>query len=250
MNTQRISAVLLTLAVFAVHVAANADKIIFTGPEPVTYPLASPSLADLNLDVLGPENLSIRRNLTRIFHDDSDLELKGKPRGHASWYLIDNLTPGQRYELRVCWAAIEPTAFTMNVYELDTVWDTPDLMLSLADYSSARQPAAAEDQAPQVHRRSSSAANARERRASLLLLQVHAAADYFSHHEELMRDPPPVLVDLILDPYLLNAVPESLVLTAAYVVLVAVATFFLARWIADRMTAIATSGRRVSKKRD
>ncbi len=137
----------------------------------------------------------------------------------------------------------------MDVYELDKVWDTPDLMLSLYNYSSARQAEATEHQTPQVHRRS--ADDAKERTASLLLLQVHAAADYFSHHAALMRNPPPpVLVDLILDPYLFNVVPESLLLTAGYIVFVAVATFFLAKWIANRMTAIAAADDRGSKKRD
>ncbi|TQV97995.1 hypothetical protein V2A60_006304 [Cordyceps javanica] len=235
------------LAAFTGHVTANADKIIFTGPEPVTYPLASPSLDDLNLDVIRPGNLSIRTHLSRVFHDDSDPELKGKPRGRASWFLLDDLTPGQRYELRVCWAAIEPTEFTIDVHELDSVWETPDLILSLANYSSARQ-ADAEDQTPQVRRRGQSPADAKERKSSLLLLQVHAAADYFSHHPELMSKPPPVLVDLILDPYFLNVVPESLLLTAGYVVLVSVATFFLARWITNRMTSIAMTEERLAKK--
>lgn len=143
----------------------------------------------------------------------------------------------------------EPTKFTMDVYELDAVWTIPDLMLSLYNYSSARQ-AEAENQTPQAHRRSASSKDAKERTASLLLLRVHAAADYFSHHPELMRNPPPVLVDLILDPYLFNVVPESLLLTAGYIVLVAVATLSLARWVANRMTVIATTDEPVSKKRD
>lgn len=102
-----LSRLVVTLATLTSHVAANADKIIFTGPEPVTYPLASPSLSDLNLDVIGPAtNLSLRTSLSRIFHDDTDPVAQGKPPGSASWFILDGLTPGQRYELRVCWAAI------------------------------------------------------------------------------------------------------------------------------------------------
>lgn len=98
---------LLTVCALAGSVAANADKIIFTAPEPVTYPLASPSLADLNLDVIGPENLSLRTHLSRVFRDDDfDPEQPERPRGLASWFILDSLTPSQRYELRVCWAAI------------------------------------------------------------------------------------------------------------------------------------------------
>lgn len=105
-------------------VAANADKIIFTGPAPANIPLAKPSLSDLNLDVLGPEGWDIRTNLTRVFpavrdardslEGDEDDELEAAeaesgPEGHSSWFLLDNLTEGQRYELRVCWAAIVST---------------------------------------------------------------------------------------------------------------------------------------------
>lgn len=98
---------LASFAALTPLVAANADKIIFTGPAPITYPLASPSLSDLNLDALSaPSNLTLRTHLSRTFHDDSDPENEGKPRGQASWFLLDDLTQGQRYELRVCWAAI------------------------------------------------------------------------------------------------------------------------------------------------
>lgn len=106
LHTTSLSRAILAVGVLAAHVAANADKIIFTAPEPVTYPLGPPSLADLGLDVLGPERLSIRTNLSRIFHGASDGKGLGTPPGVASWFLLDDLTEGQRYELRVCWAAI------------------------------------------------------------------------------------------------------------------------------------------------
>ncbi|KAJ3484902.1 hypothetical protein NLG97_g6942 [Lecanicillium saksenae] len=226
--SSHISGFLLTICALASGAAANTEKVIFKGPELVTYPLASPSLADLNLDVIDPGSLSIRTNLSRVFHDDSDPELQGKPRGHASWFLLDNLTPGQRYELRVCWAAIQPTEFTLSVHELNHVFETPDLMSSLHAYTSTRAPVDALFEP-----------DAKERTASLLLLQVHAAADYFSHHRELMRSPPPpVLVDLILDPYRLNVVPESLLLTAVHVCVAAVVAYLTAKMTTDRMTAI------------
>jgi len=46
-----------------------------------------------------------------------------------------------------------------------------------------------------------------------------------------MREPPPVLVDLILDPYLLNLLPQSLVPTVAYIVAIAVLSWFLSSHI-------------------
>jgi hypothetical protein len=98
------------------QVAANADKIIFTGPAPDTIPLAKPSLSDLNLDVLGRGSAwNIRTNLTRTFpaYSEFESEEEGETEfgkvgrdGHSSWFLLDNLVQGRRYELRVCWAAI------------------------------------------------------------------------------------------------------------------------------------------------
>lgn len=41
-----------------------------------------------------------------------------------------------------------------------------------------------------------------------------------------MQHPPSVDVDIILDPYLANVFPQSLLPTAAYIVLLAVAAFF------------------------
>lgn len=44
-----------------------------------------------------------------------------------------------------------------------------------------------------------------------------------------MQTVPPVLVDIILDPYVLNVLPRSLVPTAAYILVVAVASWFLSK---------------------
>jgi hypothetical protein len=62
---------------------------------------------------------------------------------------------------------------------------------------------------------------------SILLLQIFAAADYFSLNKTLMSDVPPVLVDIILDPYLLNIFPKSLVPTAGYLIVLAVGAWFI-----------------------
>lgn len=136
----------------------------------------------------------------------------------------------------------------MRVHELESVFETPHLLLSLHNYTSTRQREASDDKTPKVRRQGISIDD-NDRTSSLLFLQVHAAADYFSHDKTLMTNtPPPVLVDLILDPYLFNAVPQSLVPTAGYIFTVAVVTFFLAKWIARRMTDIADINESVTKK--
>lgn len=81
---------------------ANAEKVIFTAPDAVPIPLQKPSLADLNLPVLTPDTWSIRTNLSRVF----PTEPKDYASGAATWLLLDSLNADQRYEFRVCWAAI------------------------------------------------------------------------------------------------------------------------------------------------
>ena len=55
-----------------------------------------------------------------------------------------------------------------------------------------------------------------------------------------MKDPPPVLTDLILDPYLFNLLPRSLLPTVGYITVVAIVTWFVARWVTAALSAIAT----------
>ena len=73
-------------------------------------------------------------------------------------------------------------------------------------------------------------------------------ADYFADDKELMKNPPPVLVDLHLDPYVLNVLPRSLVPAVGFVAVVAAASFFLARFAGNRLQAGALSDDE-SKKR-
>ncbi|KAM0192643.1 hypothetical protein ACHAPI_008227 [Fusarium lateritium] len=217
---------------------ANAEKTIFTAPASIPIPEQKPSLADLRLPALTPDASQIRTNISRVFPS----EPKHYASGAATWVLLDNLNPGQRYEFRVCWAAIQPTGFELNVYEVDTVWQTPELIQSLAGYAFSRQ-----DQETELHEEPPREGE-RERDASLLLLHIKASADYFTDDVALMKDPPPVLVDLILDPYLFNVVPRSLVPTAGYIVLISVVAWFVAGFIATKLQIIAITDNADKKK--
>jgi hypothetical protein len=77
-----------------------------------------------------------------------------------------------------------------------------------------------------------------------LFLRVHAAADYFSTDQALMRNVPPVAVDLILDPFLFNVFPRSLLPTAGYIVVVAILAVFLGRWIVGEVGRVIDDARR------
>jgi hypothetical protein len=87
---------------------ANTEKVIFTAPEPITLSNIPPALEGQNIPVLGPfTRWSIRTNLTRVFPlPQEEAEQEEERQGYPSWLLLDNLTPGQRYELRVCWSAL------------------------------------------------------------------------------------------------------------------------------------------------
>jgi hypothetical protein len=123
----------------------------------------------------------------------------------------------------------------LDVYELDTVWSTPELIQSLASYSYSRLP----DQETQVAK--PKADKSEEHGASVMLLRIYAAADYFTDNAALMQSPPPVLTDVILDPYLFNIFPASLLPTATYLIIVAVASWFVARYIATWLQSIAAT---------
>ncbi|KAF2156097.1 hypothetical protein K461DRAFT_291050 [Myriangium duriaei CBS 260.36] len=196
------------LLVFIATVVANTEKIIFSAPDAIELPQYGPSLAQLRIDTLSPASPQLRLFSPVIFANTSH------PKGLSSWYILQNLNAGGRYEVRVCWPATQPTTWDLEVYTLSEAFDTPALIQDLARFANEHahlqdSPDYAEQdafiQSPQ----------------SLLFLRTWAAADYFTLKKEMMRSPPVVHIDLILDPYLLNAVPRSLLATAGYILCVA-----------------------------
>lgn len=83
----------------AVPASANVEKTILTAPDSVNFGDARPNLIDLRLDILSPQRLSVRTALPVVFPTEKH------PRGLSSWYTLNSLRPGQRYEVRICWAA-------------------------------------------------------------------------------------------------------------------------------------------------
>lgn len=84
---------------FIASALANTEKTIFLGPKTVNIPPTHPNLEDLRLDVLTPEKWAIRTHVEARFPNDT------AKFGKATWLVLDELTEGQRYELKVCWAA-------------------------------------------------------------------------------------------------------------------------------------------------
>lgn len=77
----------------------NTEKTIFLGPPPVAITSAYPTLDYSRLIPLTPDHFTIRTHLRASF-PSSELS-----HGTPSWFILHNLTEGQRYEVRICWAA-------------------------------------------------------------------------------------------------------------------------------------------------
>jgi len=78
-----------------------------------------------------------------------------------------------------------------------------------------------------------------EKTESVLLIQIFTAADYYTWNQTLMENVPPVWVDIILDPFILNVFPRSLLPTAGYLVVLAVAAWYMAKFIAQWLMVVA-----------
>lgn len=242
---------LLLFVFLQIHsVLGNTEKVIFLAPGSLNIPVEHPTLEDLQLEALSPQHWSLRMHIEAEFPTDSSKY------GRSSWYLLHSLQEGQRYEVRICWAATvnsiafllrartdsmqQPTSFRLETYDLSTVFETSELIQSLARYSEGRQPDLldAESQQPSVAKHEKSK-HTPEDGSSTLFLQVFAAADYYTMNKTLMENVPPVFVDIILDPYILNIFPRSLLPTAAYIIILAIGGWFLAKYISAYIQNVA-----------
>jgi len=144
----------------------------------------------------------------------------------------------------------QPTSFRLETYDLPTVFETPELITSLAQYSESRQPdpIQTEDQKPSLSPKQTTKREPDDL-SSTLFLQVFAAADYYTTNKTIMKDVPPVYVDIILDPFILNVFPRSLLPTAAYIVLVAIGAWYLAKYISSWFENLAKQDTGEEKKR-
>ena len=77
---------------------------------------------------------------------------------------------------------------------------------------------------------------------SVLFLRILAAADYYTLNKELMENVPPVVVDLILDPFLGNVFPRSLVPTACWGVVIGIVAVVLAKWVVGEIGKVVVEG--------
>ncbi|OXV06029.1 hypothetical protein Egran_06205 [Elaphomyces granulatus] len=253
------------------HIAhANVEKTIFIAPPPNPVPLESPAFDDLGLERLSSLSPVIRTFLNASF------PTQDAPQGAESWFLLQDLNSAQRYErlrslslstgiwylvyssnaslIRIWNMAVQapnandnhanrlkhqqPTTFSLNTFTLSETISDSVLMSTLGAFSSAHQASYVSiNQVQTVNKRShrSSAITATE---SVLFLRIFAAADYFTLNTEMMENVPPVIVDVILDPYLFNVLPLSLVPTLGWVAVAGAVGCVAGGWIAKSFRAI------------
>jgi hypothetical protein len=101
---------LVLLLLQARVVLSNTEKTIFLGPSQLQVPIEHPTLEDLRLEALSPQDWSLRTHIQAEFPSNSSKY------GQASWYLLYGLREDQRYEVRICWAAT--VRFTLDTMEL------------------------------------------------------------------------------------------------------------------------------------
>ncbi|OAL31740.1 hypothetical protein AYO20_08133 [Fonsecaea nubica] len=175
---------------------ANVEKVIFLAPAAGNLPQDA-SIDNLLLTRLSEQYPSVRTHINASF-PSTDF-----PKGIESWFLLEGLRPGRRYELRICWLATQPTSFWLYTHSLDHTFATPNLLASLSDYAYARHAQLGSEDSRSLLQRKAEASTS-DVGSTFLFLQVLAAADYFSLNQTLMEVVPPVAVDIILDPYVLN----------------------------------------------
>ncbi|KAI1269589.1 hypothetical protein F5Y18DRAFT_104163 [Xylariaceae sp. FL1019] len=221
----------LILTILLPHIVeANTEKTIFLGPPPVDVVAAQPRLADLHVQILTPDNFTIRTYLESSFPNHYS------EYGEDSWFILDQLSPGQRYEVRVCWAATSPSAFKLHAYEPTQVFDDSHLSLRVSQYA---QSLGSNDNGQTEHVPQSHSFHSFDRPSSVLLLQIFTLADYYTTNRTLMQYPPPVFVDIILDPFILNVLPRSLLPTVGYIILVSAVSWYLGRWVSEQIHRMA-----------
>lgn len=143
----------------------------------------------------------------------------------------------------------QPTAFTLSTYTLEQVTSDKATLASISRFSNARLASLPGTGAGSTSRRNSHSKGSKrnqENGETALFLRIDAVADYFSLSEQLMQSVPPVTVDLVLDPFLGNVFPRSLVSTACWGLAVAAVAVGVSRWVVREIGRVVVQEMRQS----
>lgn len=145
---------------------ANVEKEIFLGPKASNGVHSLKNLYNGLPHLVASEHCrncrAIRTVLNTSFHEG----------GEEHWIVIDGLKEGSRYEVRICWAATQPTAFDLKLYSLEEVEAHSPLLTKIQKHASA----VALQDSINTH-------------GSILLLRIKAKAAYVSSSKYRMENP-------------------------------------------------------------
>ncbi|EXJ93938.1 hypothetical protein A1O1_02331 [Capronia coronata CBS 617.96] len=221
-------ALMIVCLLWLQYAYANVEKVIFVAPA------AEPLPTDASIDNLLLTPLSEQFPIART-HINASFPDKESPKGTETWLLLEGLHPKRRYEVRICWMATQPTSFWLYTHTIDHAFSKPGLLTSLSTYAYSRHERLGSEDIQQLQLRKTKPGPG-EPESTFLFLQVYAAADYFTLNQTLMENVPPVAVDIILDPYLLNVFPRSLLPTGLYLLLIACGAWFISGQVARLFT--------------
>jgi hypothetical protein len=108
--SQTLSSLFAQSALLVASVLANTEKTIFTAPDALSFTDSNPSLDVLQLQSLTHAFSTLTTSLDVLFPTEI------APQGSDHWFLLRDLNPGQRYELRVCWPAVVCMFFLREKY--------------------------------------------------------------------------------------------------------------------------------------
>ncbi|PWW72681.1 hypothetical protein C7212DRAFT_226101, partial [Tuber magnatum] len=119
---------------------------------------------------------------------------------------------------------------TLNIYTASQLLDKPPLLANMTAYSSRQLSLSPinELSVPSTAPR------------SVLYLVIQAKADYYTHEKHRMETPDPVEVEIILDPFILNVLPESLLPIVITIVLIALSAFWASGRVYNALRNIAS----------
>ncbi|CCU82443.1 unnamed protein product [Blumeria hordei] len=221
--------ILLLLSVSLV--LSNTEKTTLVGPKRIDPFYWHTALSQIDLKVLSPHHTPFRTHIKSTFPNNLSKI------GRTSWFILGDLIEGQKYEVRICWAATQPTMFRIKTHEFHRESDIPKLvteMMKSGDVGSS------DPQVKFFHTNlTSSIALDQDIELSTVLLQLDAAADYYTWNKELMQEVPHVRVDIIVDPYIFNIFPQSLLLTMVYISLLFVGSCIFSTIVVGMLESIS-----------
>ncbi|KAF8423643.1 hypothetical protein EV426DRAFT_574480 [Tirmania nivea] len=223
---------------FIPSAVANVEKVIFVPSDsrPLQFTLNPNSLRlspdgprlytvlDLNANTTGSE---------RNGGGDGGGGRVGEEREESStWVVLEKVIPGKRYEVRIVWAATEPAEFELGVF---TAVEAVEAGMGAGAEGSVIR--GGEEGGKDGEKEG----GLKSSQGTVMYLRVLAKKDRYN--------PDPVAVELVLDPFIWNILPESLLHIGAIVVLVAGAAWWAGAMVDRWLSMVALQHRVLQEKK-